>query len=108
MNDELSRRNFVKEAGAVLGAAPAVVPALGANNKLNVAWIGVGTRGNYLMQRFYAVPENKQEAQVVAVCDAYKGYLARSKDLIQSNGGAPPKTYEDYRELLKDPSIDVV
>ena len=108
MKDELSRRNFVKTAGAVLGAAPAVVPALGANDKLNVAWIGVGTRGNYLMQRFFAVPENKNEANVVAVCDAYKGYLARSKDLIQSNGGAPPKTYEDYKELLKDPSIDVV
>jgi predicted dehydrogenase len=108
MKEELSRRNFVKTAGAALTAAPAVVPALGANNKLNVAWIGTGTRGNYLMQRFYAVPANKQETNIVAVCDAYKGYIARSKDLIQSNGGAAPKTYEDYRELLKDPSIDVV
>jgi predicted dehydrogenase len=108
MKDELSRRNLLKAAGAVLGTAPAVVPALGANNKLNVAWIGVGTRGNYLMQRFFAVPENKQEASVVAVCDAYKGYQARSRDLIQSNGGAAPKIYDDYHELLKDPSIDAV
>ncbi len=108
MHDEQSRRNFIRAAGLALGAAPAVVPALGANNKLNVAWIGTGTRGNYLMQRFYAVPGNKEDADVVAVCDAYKGYVARSKDLIQSNGGKPPKTYEDYKELLKDPSIDAV
>ncbi len=108
MKDELSRRNLLKVAGAALTAAPAVVPALGANDKLHVAWIGVGTRGNYLMQRFFAVPENKQEASVVAVCDAYKGYQARSRDLIQSNGGATPKIYDDYHELLKDPSIDAV
>jgi predicted dehydrogenase len=108
MHDEQSRRNFIRTAGIALGAAPAVVPALGANNKVNVAWIGTGTRGNYLMQRFYAVPGNKEDADVVAVCDAYKGYIARSKDLIQTNGGKEPKTYEDYKELLKDPSIDAV
>ena len=51
----------MRTAGVALTAAPAVVPALGANNKLNVAWIGVGTRGNYLMQRYFAVPENKEE-----------------------------------------------
>jgi predicted dehydrogenase len=108
MNDEQSRRNFIRTAGVALGAAPAVVPALGANNKVNVAWIGTGTRGNYLMQRFFAVPGNKEDSDVVAVCDAYKGYVARSKDLIQTNGGKPPKIYEDYKELLKDPSIDTV
>lgn len=108
MHDEQSRRNFIRTAGVALGAAPAMVPALGANNRVNVAWIGTGTRGNYLMQRFFAVPGNKEDADVVAVCDAYKGYISRSKDLIQTNGGKPPKTYEDYKELLKDPSIDVV
>lgn len=108
MSDETSRRKFIKTAGVALTAAPAVVPALGANNKLKVAWIGTGTRGNYLMQRYFAVPSNKEEADVVAVCDAYKGHLARSADLIQSNGGKPPKLYADYKELLKDPSIDAV
>lgn len=108
MLDDTSRRNFLKSAGVALTAAPAVVPALGADKKLNIAWIGTGTRGNYLMQRFFAVPANKEEVDVVAVCDAYKGYIARSRDLIQSNGGKPPKTYEDYRQLLADPSIDAV
>src|SRR4051794_39524834 len=106
--DDTSRRKFLKAAGVALGATPAMTPALAASDKLNVAWIGVGTRGNYLMQRYFAVPANKSESQVVAVCDAYKGYIARSKDLIQSNGGAPPKIYEDYRQLLADPTIDAV
>jgi predicted dehydrogenase len=98
----------MRTAGAVLTGAPALVPALGANNKVNVAWIGVGTRGNYLMQRYYAVPENKAESDVVAICDAYKGYQARAVDQVQSNGSKTPKVYDDYKELLKDPSIDAV
>lgn len=108
MHDETSRRNFIRKAGVALTAAPAALPALGANDKLKVAWIGVGTRGNYLLQRYFAVPGNKEESDVVAVCDAYKGYLARSADLVQSNGGKAPKLYEDYKELLKDPTIDAV
>ena len=106
MHDHLSRRNFVKS--AALAAAPAVIPALGADKKLNVAWIGVGSRGYYLIQRFFAVPANKQDATIVAVCDAYTGHRARAKDLVQTEQGSAPKLYEDYRELLKDPSIDVV
>ncbi len=108
MQEDLSRRNFIRTAGVALTAAPAVVPALGANNKISIAWIGTGTRGHYLMQRFYAIPANKEEVNVVAVCDAYTGHLARSRDLIESNGGAAPKEYDDYRKLLADPSIDAI
>lgn len=105
MRDSISRRKFVT--AAAIAAAPAVVPALGQNDKLHVAWIGAGTRGFYLMQRYYA-GGNADSSQIVAVCDAYKGNLARAKDLVQTQQGSAPKTYEDYRELLKDPSIDVV
>ncbi len=98
----VSRRNLLVTAGL----AAAVVPALGANDKLQVAWIGTGSRGNYLMQRYYA--GSKDLGQVVAVCDAYKGNLARAKDLVSTTEGKTPKTYADYKELLKDPSIDAV
>ncbi len=92
---------------AALAAAPAVVPALGANDKLTIAWIGTGSRGNYLMQRFFA-GGNGANVQVVAVCDAYAGNRARSKDLVQTQGQSAPKLYEDYKDVLKDPSIDIV
>lgn len=107
MSEDLSRRNFVKRsAGAALAAAPAVLPALGANDRLNLGWIGVGTRGHYLLERLYkGVP---QPYQVVAICDAFEGYLRRGKDRIQTMGGNAPKIYRDYRELLRDPSVDAV
>jgi len=97
---DYSRRSF-------LAAASAAIPAMAANDHLNVAWIGTGTRGYYLMQRYFA-GGNKTRADVVAVCDAYKGNLAKAKDLVSTEYGKAPKTYEDYHELLKDPSIDAV
>jgi len=104
MSDDLSRRSFVRS--AALAAAPAVVPALGANDKVQVGWIGTGTRGNYLIDMMYkAVPD---KVVVVAVCDTFQGNLAKGKDRVQTQGKNTPKTYVDYRELLQDPDIDTV
>lgn len=101
-----SRRDLLRTAGAIAALAPAALPAFGANDKLNIAWIGAGSRGYYLMQRYYA--GSKDLGQVVAVCDAYKGNLARAKDFVTSTEGHTPKTYADYKDLLADPSIDAV
>src|SRR5438876_540688 len=46
--------------------------------------------------------------QVNAVCDTYTGNLAKAKDRVQTMGHNSPKTYEDFRQLLADPSIDAV
>ena len=107
MQDELSRRSFVRRtAGLALAAAPAFVPVLGANKKITIGWIGVGSRGYYLMERLYK--GSPDLAQVTAVCDTYADHLTRAKDRVQTMGGNSPKTYTDYREMLQDPSIDAV
>ncbi len=107
MPEELSRRGFIKRsAGAALAAGPVVLPALGANNTLNVGWVGTGSRGNYVMNMMYeSVP---QLVHVTAVCDTYQGHMNRAKDRVQTVEGAAPKTYVDYRELLQQPGIDIV
>ena len=104
MSQNFSRRDLLKSSAAL--AAPAFLRAQGSNNKITIGWIGTGSRGDYLMQRMYV--DNKDVAQVVAVCDAYTGNLARAKDRVVSTGGNTPKTYADYKELLADKSIDVV
>ena len=105
MSHDFSRRDFVKSSVA-LASAPAFLRGQGSNNKITIGWIGTGSRGDYLMQRMYV--DNKNVAQVVAVCDAYTGNLARAKDRVVTIGGNTPKTYADYKELLADKSIDVV
>ncbi|MEO7144229.1 MAG: Gfo/Idh/MocA family oxidoreductase [Bryobacteraceae bacterium] len=108
MNYDLTRRNFMKRSAAVaLVSAPAVLPALGANDKVQIGWIGIGTRGYYVMQRMYA-GNTDGAAAVVAVCDTYAGHLARAKDQVETLGRNTPKTYTDYRDMLADPNVDSV
>jgi predicted dehydrogenase len=92
-----TRRSFL--------AAAAALPALGANDRLNIGFIGVGRRGGYLIDRVYAAGEN---LTITAICDTYEGYRLRAKDKVQSRENAAPKLYIDYRELLADPAIDAV
>ena len=103
MNEDLSRRGFVAAAGAALAAA---TPALAANDKIQVGWIGTGARGMHVMNMMYkGVPDG---VVVTATCDTYAGNLSKGKDQIQTLGKNTPKTYVDYKELLADKSIDAV
>lgn len=76
MSEDLARRAFLKTAGLGLAAAPAALAAKGANDRLGVAVIGVGTRGFYLMKEFQRVPG----VEVRVICDLYDGHLKRAKE----------------------------
>ena len=104
MADELNRRDFLK--AAAIAAGPAVIAAQGANEKVNIGWIGVGTRGYAGLDWLHTAAAN--EVQVTAICDTYQGYIARAQDRLQTVWGNKAKTYVDYRELLGDKSIDAV
>ena len=104
MHDPLSRRGFMKTSAAL--AAPGILRAQNSNNTVHVGWIGTGSRGYYLMERLYV--GSGPNVQVTAVCDTYTGNLNRAKDRVQTMGKNTPKTYEDYLQLLQDPSIDAV
>ena len=106
MGEGFPRRDFLKTSAAAALSAPAVLRAQNANSTLNIGWIGVGTRGYAGLEWLKkAVP---QGVAVTAICDTYTGHLARAKDRIQTIYGITPKTYNDYRDLLADKSIDAV
>jgi predicted dehydrogenase len=104
MAEELNRRNFLKT--AALAAGPALVSGRAANDKVNIGWIGVGTRGYAALDWMHSAAPN--DVQITAICDTYQGYIARAKDRMATIWGTTPKTYVDYRELLADKSIDAV
>jgi predicted dehydrogenase len=104
MADELDRRGFLK--AAALAAGPALVSGRAANDKVNIGWIGVGTRGYAGLDWLHTASPN--DVQITAICDTYQGYIARAKDRMQTVWGTTPKTFVDYRELLADKSIDAV
>jgi len=104
MADELNRRDFLR--AAAIAAGPAVITARGANDKVNIGWIGVGTRGYAGLDWLHTAAAN--DVKITAICDTYQGNLARAKDRMQTVWGNLPATYNDYRELLADKSIDAV
>lgn len=113
----LSRRNFLKVAGAtaVLPAIPAIAEpaaAVGqsaastsANSKINLGVIGMGWQGPGNTKNFLA----SDDCQVVAACDIDKNHLAAAAKMINDYYGTEDcKTYHDYRELIANPEIDAV
>ena len=104
MAEELNRRSFMK--AAALAAGPAIISARGANDKVNVGWIGVGTRGNAGLDWMHTAAPN--DVQITNICDTYQGYIARAKDRMNTIWGTTPKTHVDYRELLADKDVDAV
>src|SRR5215472_8098403 len=83
MAEELKRRDFLRT--AALAAGPAVISARGANNKINLGWIGVGTRGNAGIEWLHTAAPN--DVNFVSICDTYQGYIARGKDRVKTIWG---------------------
>ncbi len=106
MPNQITRRDFISRTAAATAAAPALLRAQGANEKVEVGWIGVGIRGSSLIDILMDV--SPKDAHVKAVCDTFAGHLARGKDKVQSKQKDTPDTYEDFRKMLEDKSIDAV
>src|SRR5450432_1049937 len=104
---DVSRRDFVKTAGAVTAAAAAVVnaaPAIqkvrAANDQVQFGMIGTGSRGSYLLKHL----KNIDNGRCVALCDIQQEALDRGVQTI----GISPKTIKYYRELLAQKDVDAV
>ena len=117
--DNTSRRQFL--AGSLAGgiAFPAIVPSrvLGSaapSNLIQVAQIGCGRQARD--SEVTGILRNNEMARFVAVCDVDTVRLTDAKNRIEqdyakrfgSGNYTNLKTYEDYRELLQDKSIDAV
>jgi len=116
-NSQLSRREFLAADVAVSAAlftavgsaknskAPlktgARVP--GANDRINIAFIGNGMQFQTLLDMFQKRRQEKNDVEFVAVCDVWE---PRLKYAQQRSGAA--KTYRDYREVLGRSDIDGV
>src|SRR5258708_3498622 len=95
----LSRRSFLKSAGAGAALASPAFAAAGANERLSIGLIGTGGRGRHLRQALAKVPN----VQMAALCDVYEPHLALAQKL------APKATRTaDYRRILDDKNIQAV
>ncbi len=99
------RRNFIKTAGAAALTTSLFTGKLrGANDKVNIAFIGLGRMGSGNLGYAAKVPG----FQTVAVCDVYQPTLERAQAQARKLGFEDVKAIKDFREILADKSIDAV
>ncbi|MDF7824812.1 Gfo/Idh/MocA family oxidoreductase [Pontiellaceae bacterium B12227] len=92
---KISRRTGLMAGGAATAFSMIPGKVLGANEKVNVAWIGVGGRGNRLLSNF----ERSGIMNVVAMCDVD----LESNFVAEAKGRFPNAyLYDDWRKLFDE------
>ena len=106
--NNLSRRTFLKNTtGAALAfSIPTIIPssAFGANDKVQVAVLGVNGRGQDHIKGF----QKQDHAQVVTLCDPDKVILKTRADEFEAKYSQKVKTEQDLRKVFDDKSVDAV
>jgi predicted dehydrogenase len=87
----------------VAGGAWAAARVLGANDRINIGLIGIGTRGGYHLEACLRRQQARADVQVVAVCDVYRKRLGKAAEKA-----AGAKTYLHHQELLERSDIDAI
>ena len=107
----ISRRQFLQTTSAA--TALAALPALGADaldiinvKPRRVGLIGAGWYGKSDLWRLIQVAP----VEVVSICDVDKQMLAGAVDIAsqRQKSKKKPRTYTDYREMLKEKDLDIV
>ncbi len=109
--EEVSRREFFKDLGLMAGAGAVVasMPWLQScspqeavelsGEKLRVALIGPGSRGNFHLRILNALPN----VEVVALCDIYEPHFEAGLKLFPN-----AKCVKDYRQVLDMKDVEAV
>src|SRR5512139_749941 len=103
----MNRRKFIQLNAAGLALSPfANFAAEFADQKKRVGLIGTGWYGKCDLLRLIQVAP----VEVVSLCDVDKRMLAEAADLVATRQVSKkrPRTYGDYREMLKEKDLDVV
>jgi len=98
---QTSRRDFLR-ASAALSTAASTGRVLGANDRIRIAVIGTGGRGQWLMKALKKLAPG--DMQFVAVCDVYD---VRRAEAVKIAGEAAEQ-YADYKQVLTRKDVDAV
>jgi predicted dehydrogenase len=114
VEDNTTRRDFLAQtaavaaAGAVAGATPAAWArpgrVRGANDRVNMAVVGIRSRGNGLAQGFARL----ENVHVKTLVDPDENLFPDRVKKIEEIQGTAPGTETDLRKAFADPDIDAV
>lgn len=117
-SETTSRREFLRNAavataavvatpGVARSATFAVAPGrvLGANDRIGIGHVGLGTQGFGAHVRLLKQKAAENNIQQVAICDLYRRRLRKSATEI---GLSENVWYDDFRKLLDNKDVDAV
>ena len=106
-----SRRTFIKQAAAVTAVtgagsviktpvygqnqAPSTGRVIGANDRINVGFVGVGNQGFNTHLRQIKNNDAKHNVQATAACDVFSEYRDRAQEFMGVKSG---NLYNDHRK----------
>lgn len=102
-----NRRRFLKQlstAGMGLTLASSRGFAQGANERVNLAMVGVNSRGNALAEAF----AHLKDAHIGYVCDVDSRAMVRTTKKVAGIQKRQPAAQADFRRMLEDPAVDAV
>ncbi len=104
----MNRREFLRATGAgvALSSLSSYVPAYAQPKPRRVGLIGPGWYGKSALFRLLQI----EPVEVVALCDVDKRMLAEAAEMVaaRQKSKKTPRTFGDYREMLKQEQLDIV
>ena len=102
----MDRRKFLTSAAVAAGWSPALAQQIAGGKTRRVALIGSGWYGKCDLFRLIQVAP----VEVVSLCDVDKRMLAEAAQLTAQRQASKkqPRTFTDYRELLRQKDFDIV
>jgi predicted dehydrogenase len=112
----VKRRDFIRK--SLIGTAGITIGGMGfdtksyayitgANERINVAVIGLRSRGEAHILSFCALKDNKN-VRITALCDADEQFFNSRAKLVTDTFGIAPKLEWDMRKIFDDKDIHVV
>ncbi len=109
----LSRREFLQKTAAVAGSAALGASAvsyariIGANDRIKLGHIGVGSRGREL-QGMAAELKTARNVEMTAICDLWSVNRERAVAQAEKYYGRAPRAFQHAEELLGADNLDAV
>jgi predicted dehydrogenase len=103
MLNPLTRRGFIQGATGLSAALATGGRILGANDRVRVGMVGLGGRGNWLLDKVLQRIKEKNDAEVVALCEVFQARLSKAAQKVPA-----AKTYTHHQELLARNDLDAV
>ena len=113
VTDKIDRRSFLSKSATIMGGAALASTALsyknivGANDRISLAHIGIGSRGRELDQ-IAAQLKTSHRVEMTAVCDLWSVNREKAVAANTKYYGRTPRSFQYFEDVLAIPDVDAV